>query len=473
MQLHAERRHHMRNVDTGVLVIGGGNAALCSALSAADNGANVLLVEAAPFAYRGGNSRHTRNLRDVHAAADGFVSGPYSEDEFLADLQSVTGDSADESLAQLAIHQSAELPDWMRAHGANFQPPLHGALHLARTNHFFLGGGKALLNSYYRAAERLGIHVRYGTHVRRLEIEGRRCVGVEAEHDGELVFIRCESVVAAAGGFEANLAWLREIWGERANNFVIRGTPYNTGTVLAALYESGVRAVGDPFALHAIAVDARAPTFDGGIATRIDAVPFGIVVNRDGQRFADEGENIWPKRYASWGSLIADQPGQQAYVLFDAKAVERFIPGMYPPMEAETLDELAEALGLDPAAVSQTTGAYNAACQRDCTYDPGSLDNCQTDGLEPRKSHWALPLDLPPFRAYPLRPGITFTYLGVAVDDTARVLLAAGSRLENVFAAGEIMAGNILTRGYLAGFGMTIGSVFGRIAGAEAARCLN
>jgi tricarballylate dehydrogenase len=276
-------------------------------------------------------------------------------------------------------------------------------------------------------------------------------------------------VVVAAGGFEANIPWLKKYWGEAAESFVIRGTPYNQGRVLQALLDRGARPVGNPREFHAVAVDARAPKFDGGIVTRLDTVPFGIVVNREARRFYDEGEDFWPKRYAIWGGLIARQPGQVAYSIGDAKAAGRFIPSVFPALEAGSLRELAVALGLDPARLTETVEAFNRAV-RPGSFDPGSLDDCRTEELEPPKSHWALKLDTPPFWAYPLRPGITFTYLGVTVDEAARVIMQDGRPARNLFAAGEIMAGNILGRGYLAGFGLTIGTVFGRIAGREARR---
>ena len=218
-----------------------------------------------------------------------------------------------------------------------------------------------------------------------------------------------------------------------------------------------------------MAVDARAPKFDGGIVTRLDSVPFGIVVNRDARRFYDEGEDFWPKRYAIWGGLIARQPGQIAYSIVDARAVGRFMPSVFPAIEAGSLREIAGAIGLDPAALAATVDAFNRSV-RPGAFDPANLDDCRTEGLDPPKSHWALPIDTPPFCGYPLRPGITFTYLGVTVDECARVIMQDGRPSANIFAAGEVMAGNILGRGYLAGFGLTIGTVFGRIAGREAAR---
>jgi tricarballylate dehydrogenase len=453
-----------------VVVAGGGNAALCAALMAAEGGASVLIAERAPFDFRGGNSRHTRNVRNSHTAGDGFVTGPYGEDEFLADLISVTGEEINLELARLAIAESTTLPPWMVAHGAAWQHPLRGTLSLARTNHFFLGGGKSLVNAYYRTAARLGIDIRYETAVAEIEIEsGRVSAVVLRQASGTESRVACRSLVVAAGGFQANIEWLTEYWGERARNFAIRGTPYNDGQLLRRLLDAGVRTVGDPRGAHAIAVDARGPAFDGGIVTRLDTVPMGIVVNLEGRRFYDEGEDIWPKRYASWGRLIADQPEQRAWSIVDARAMERVIAPLYRPLEAPTVEDLARQTGLDGTALRETIEGYNAAVPAGCSFDESRLDDCSTAGLIPPKSHWAQALE-PPLFAFPLRPGITFTYLGVEIDARGRVQWQPGHELDNVFAAGEVMSGNILTRGYLAGFGMTIGSTFGRIAGREAAR---
>jgi tricarballylate dehydrogenase len=226
--------------------------------------------------------------------------------------------------------------------------------------------------------------------------------------------------------------------------------------------------IGDPTQFHAVALDARSPKFDGGIVTRLDSVPFSIVVNRDGKRFYDEGEDVWPKRYAIWGRLIAQQPEQIAYSICDAKAYSAFMPSVFPAIKADSIGELAARLGLDPAVVLDTVAQYNAAVVPG-PFDDRKLDGCRTEGLDPPKTHWARIIDKPPFYGYPLRPGITFTYLGVKVDEHARVMMQDGKPSANLFASGEIMAGNILGRGYLAGFGMTIGTVFGRIAGREAA----
>ena len=455
--------------DYDVAVVGGGNAALCAAISARRAGARVVVLERAPRHFRGGNSRHTRNFRCLHTTPGQYLTGTYTEDEFLSDLRSVNGGPIDESLARMAIQQSATCPEWMAREGVRFQAALHGTLQLGRTNLFFLGGGKALMNTYYASAERLGIDTFYDADVVDLRIAKGRFESVDVQIGGRRHTIRAASAVIASGGFEANLEWLREAWGDVADNFIIRGTPYNTGVPLKRMLEAGAQQIGDPRECHAIAVDARAPKFDGGIVTRLDCIPFGIVVNSEGHRFYDEGEEVWPKRYAIWGKLIARQPAQIAYSIVDAKTADTFMPSVFPPIVANSIGELARFLTLEPATLEATVETFNGAV-RPGTLNPSALDDCRTEGLSPNKTHWAQRLDTPPYWAYPLRPGITFTYLGLKVDAHTRVLMSDGEPAANVYAAGEVMAGNILLKGYLAGFGMTIGTVFGRIAGEEAAR---
>jgi len=452
-----------------VLIVGGGNAALCAAITARRTGASVLLLEHAPQAMRGGNSRHTRNLRAMHDAPTPVQTEAYGEDEYWDDLARVTGGETDERLARMTIRDSAGLAPWLEQCGVRFQPSLSGTLSLSRTNAFFLGGGKALLNACYATAERLGVDIVYETEVQSLLFEGGTVTGAAIAGPAGALTVRAKAFVASCGGFQANIAWLKQYWGEAADNFLIRGTPYASGRILKNLLEQGAAPVGDPTQCHAVAVDARAPRFDGGIVTRLDCVPFGIVVGRDGRRFYDEGEDVWPKRYAIWGRLVALQPGQIAYAIIDAKAETLFMPSVFPAIRAESIADLAGRLGLDPGVLVKTVSEYNAAV-RPGSFDSTRLDECRTEGLAPPKTHWARAIDTPPFLGYPLRPGITFTYLGVKVDDSARVVMADGGRCANLYASGEIMAGNILGRGYLAGFGMTIGAVFGRIAGREAAR---
>jgi tricarballylate dehydrogenase len=451
-----------------VLVIGGGNAALAAALTARENGASVLVLESAPKHFRGGNSRHTRNLRCMHDASAEAMAGAYPEDEFYKDILSVTEGRTDEQLARMTIRASANCSEWMKRQGVRFQPALGGTLHLGRTNAFFLGGGKAMLNAYYAAAERAGIQVVYNAEVVDLRVVDGEFQSASVLVEGKPVGVSAKVMVAASGGFESNLEWLKEVWGPPADNFLIRGTPYNQGKVLKRLIELGVESAGDAKQGHFVAIDARAPKFDGGIVTRLDCVSLGIVVNKNGERFYDEGEDFWPKRYAIWGRLVAQQPDQIAYSILDSKAMGKFMPSVFPPTEAPSIGELAQLAGLPVEKVAATVQAYNDAVQKG-PFDHAILDNCRTSGLQPEKTHWALRIDRPPFYAYALRPGLTFTYLGVKVNERAKVALKNAQLSRNIFAAGEIMAGSILGKGYVAGLGVTIGTVFGRIAGREAA----
>ncbi|MGH7069231.1 MAG: FAD-dependent tricarballylate dehydrogenase TcuA, partial [Acetobacteraceae bacterium] len=414
-----------------VLVAGGGNAALCAAIAARRAGASVLVLEAAPHFYRGGNSRHTRNMRLAHDSATENLTGPYTEEEFWDDLLRVTEGATDEDLARIMIHESKDMLHWITAQGVRFQPSLGGTLSLGRTNSFFLGGGRAMLNALYRTAEALGVVIRYDSEVIDLAVEDGRFQAAIAREKGTQVTVPARALIAAAGGFEANIEWLKSAWGPSAENFLIRGSPYNRGTVLKLLLDKGAAEVGDPAQCHAVAIDARAPKFDGGIITRLDCVVFGIVVNKRGERFYDEGEDIWPKRYAIWGRLIAGQPDQIAYILFDAPALTLFMPSLYPPIEASEIPALAAKLDLDPGALERTVARYNEAC-RPGRFNPDILDDCRTGGLTPPKSHWARPIATPPFYADPVRPGITFTYLGTRVNREARLLMQDGRPASNM-----------------------------------------
>ena len=412
-------------MDLDVLVIGGGNAALCAALMAREAGASVMLLESAPREWRGGNSGHTRNLRCMHDAPQDVLVDAYPEEEFWQDLLKVTGGLTDEHLARLAIRHSATCRPWMVKHGVRFQPSLSGALHTARTNAFFMGGGKALVNAFYRSAEKLGVQIHYNAEVDTVELDEGHFVAASVMHkqsDGSVRRERIEArtCVLAAGGF--------------------------------------------------VAIDARAPLYDGGIGTRIDCVSLGVVVNREARRFYDEGEDFWPKRYAIWGRLVAQQPGQVAYSIIDAKAVGRFMPPVFEGTKADSLPELARKLGLDEATFMQTLNDYNLACRKG-KFDHTALDDCHTEGVTPAKSHWARPLDIAPYYAYAVRPGVTFTYLGLKTDETTAVRFN-DQPSPNLFVAGEMMAGNVLGKGYTAGVGMTIGTAFGRIAGEQAAKAV-
>src|SRR6266853_701074 len=333
-------------ITSDVIVVGGGNAALCAALTAREAGVSVTVLECAPPEYRGGNSRHTRNMRLMHAAPTDVLTEAYTEDEYFADLVRVTCGRTAEDLARLVIRESPHATAWMKSYGARFQPPLGGTLHLGRTNAFFLGGGKALMNTYYAAAQKHGIRVLYNAEVTDLNIRNGKFERGTVQFDGQPAEFRAKVLVVASGGFESNLEWLEDAWGPAARNFLIRGTPYNKGKVLRLLLDLGAEQIGDPKQCHAVAIDGRAPKFDGGIVTRLDCVPRGIVVNQNAERFYDEGEDLWPKRYAIWGRLVAQQPDQIAYSIIDSKVVGRFMPSVFPPICAQNISDLAKKLGL-------------------------------------------------------------------------------------------------------------------------------
>ena len=453
-----------------VVVVGAGNAGLCAAITAAEAGCKVLVVEAAPQDMRGGNTRHTRNLRAMHDAPTDVLTETYPFEEYFDDLMRVTKGVTNKELAKLTLEKSAMLTQWLSSRGVRFQQALSGTLNLGRTNAFFLGGGRSLLNQLCNYATDLGISFLYDTKIEKLLIEQGFCVG--ATVDGEETPLQAKQFIITAGGFEANLDWLAEGWGEAAKNFLVRGTPYNTGGMLKSLLDNGAQVVGELDQCHAVAIDARAPKYDGGIASRIDGVPFSLVVNRNGERFYDEGEDFWPKRYAIWGRLVAAQPEQVAYAILDSVGVKRFMPSVFTPIQSETIEGLAAQLDLCPQTLCSTLTAFNAACPEG-PIDQSILDGKATSGLVPEKTNWSAPVSVPPFYGFPLRPGITFTYMGVSVNERAEILFDDGKAGANLFAAGEIMAGNILGQGYLAGIGMTIGGVFGIIAGEQAAKRVN
>lgn len=453
-----------------VLVIGGGNAALCAAMTARELGVSVLVLEKAPPVFRGGNSRHTRNIRYIHDSANDWLTGPYLEEECFNDLMRVTGGDTTERLARLCIRQSRDLGGWMIRHGAMFQPSMRGTLHLGRTNAFFLGGGRGLMNCYYHFARNVGIEVMYETWVTEIVMNGSTFKYVTVQSPRGPMRINARAVVAAAGGSQANPDFLGKHWGRAAYNFRVRGCPYDTGEVLEMLLSNGVESVGDPTQGHMVAIDARAPKVDGGICTRLDCVPFGIVVNKHAERFHDEGEDFWPKRYAIWGRLVAGQDDQIGYSIIDSKSIDLFMPSVFPPTEAGSIEEMARKLGLDPDKLQRTVSEFNNAVVPGGSFNPDELDGCRTRDIKPAKTNWARPLDTPPFYGYSLAPGITFTYQGTKVNERAQMIMQDGTASPNMFAAGEIMSGNILGKGYMAGFGMTIGTVFGRIAGTEAGR---
>ena len=451
-----------------VLVIGGGNAALAAAINASANGKKVVLLESSSKSLRGGNSRHTRNLRIAHNQPLTPLTNSYSSDNFFSDILDVTGGETNKKLAKMVAEKSTDAFLWLKHNGVLFQKALSGTLNLAHSNAFFLGGGKSLINSLYRSAETNGVAIFYETKAHKLDIVGGHFNCAEVSHKGETKTIAADNLVVASGGFQANMQMLQEIWGDKAKNFLIRGTSENTGVLLKSLIAADAKPVASLDQCHAVACDARANTYDDGIISRFDGVCFSVVVNNQGQRFYDEGEDIWPKRYAIWGRLVALQPEQIAYAIVDSKVINSFMPSPYAEIKADSIADLEQLLSMPQTSLQATIAKFNTSIVTG-KYDTTVLDNCSTQNLEPPKSHWALPIDTAPYYAFPLKAGITFTYYGVTVDENAKVIRNNGAAMANVYASGEIMAGNILGKGYCAGTGMTIGTVFGQKAGAAIA----
>lgn len=451
-----------------VLIAGGGTAALCAALAARRRGASVLLLEAAPRALRGGNTRHARNLRLMHLAPTPYSPGVYSAEAFRADLERACGETARTALSERLIAESNGLDDWLSDQGVVFQPIAGGLLPESHKTVFLLGGGKAMLNALYGAAERAGVVIRYGHRVSALSLKARRLYAVRVHAGAERLTLYPRALIACTGGAQANRRWLRRYWGAAAEGFLNRGTPETDGHLLAALRHAGAQLIGDPGAAYLVAVDARSPRDDGGIATRIRAMPAGIVVDSSGRRFQDEGADSASTRYAAWGQRLAACPGQIAWLILDEPARRAAPPTLYPPLSAATPEALGARLGIDGVQLGATLAAYNAAVRPPA--DASDAQGWHTEGLEPPKSRQARALDTPPYHAWPMRPGLTFTYQGVAVDEHVRVRLRDGSSAPDLFAAGMLLLPNILPRGYVSGLGLTISAVFGRLAGEEAAR---
>ncbi len=454
-----------------LVVVGGGNAALNAVMSAKENAPSkkILMIERAPRDFRGGNSKYTRSIRYVHDH-DNFSSGPYTKEEYVADVMKINKGESNADLLNLIVDGSKGMPNWMMKHKIILKHAVKGAFHYNTANAFILGGGKQLLNTYYDLVEKLGVQVVYDTMVNDITRNENSTMNLHVESGGNAFNIEAEKLVVASGGFEANMDYLREAYGDRANNIVVRGAKYNTGIPLKALYRMGASSVGKPDQAHWTAVDARAPKFDGGFVTRIDLIPLGIVVNKFAKRFYDEGEDLWTKRYVLWGHLARDQPDQIIYVIIDSKMMGETLIPMYQGIKANTIEELAKKVNLDPSALRGTVEEFNSHVTEDVKYDLSKLDGKRTNGLNPDKSNWARKLDKPPFYVWPMLPGITFTFQSVRVDTQTRVLDQNNKPIENVYGAGELTSGNIYGRGYVGGTGLVIGTVTGMTAGKEAVK---
>jgi tricarballylate dehydrogenase len=485
----------LSNKQQNILVVGAGNAALCAAISAAENGANVTILERAPRAARGGNSAFTGGcFRTVYHGAEDIARlvpdlsstemeisdfGRYDDESFYLDLCRLSGYRADPVLIELLVGESLATLLWMRDHGVRFLPAFgRQSFKVDGRNVFWggltietAGGGMGLVDALFRRAETLGVDIRYDSKVDGL-LGDRHAVRGVIVNGEELA---ADAVILAAGGFHANTEARVRYLGAGWDLAKVRGSRYNTGNVIQAALDIGARSHGNWSGCHSVFFDAGAADF-GDLAIlnqQKNYFTLGMVVNINGQRFFDEGSDFRNYTYSKMGAAILQQPGGMGWQIFDAKAMA-ILPDEYRTpraarFEAPTLEALADKLeGIDRDAFLATVASFNAAVDEAVPFNPAVLDGRATHGLAINKSNWARALSEPPFVAYQVTCGITLTYGGLAIDEEARVQNEEGTPIAGLYAAGELVGGLYYDR-YPGGAGLTSGSVFGRIAGRHAA----
>jgi len=492
----------MAGHEIDVVVVGAGNAALCAALAARELGASVLVLEAAPLSERGGNTSYTAGaMRVVYDGADALRRlvpeltdeeleqtdfGSYTADQFFADMARVTEFRADPELVETLVTRSFETLDWMRTKGVRFMPiysrqafkvdgrfRFWGGLTLET-----VGGGPGLIESLTERCAQEGVEIRYGHRAYELIYDQQRVQGVRARTAAGPVEIRSGAVVLAAGGFEANGEWRTRYLGPGWDLAKVRGTRFNQGDGIQMALAIGASPAGNWSGAHAVSWDMNAPEFGDlrvGDGFQKHSYPWSIMVNQRGERFLDEGADFRNYTYAKYGRVVLAQPGQVAWQVFDAQ-VSHLLRDEYRIREvsvakADTLEELATKMeGIDHERFLQTVADYNAAVRRDVPFDPNVKDGRGTQGLAIEKSNWANTLEQGPFEAYMVTCGITFTFGGLRISPTrSEVLDNGGSPIAGLYACGELVGG-LFYFNYPGGTGLTSGSVFGRIAGREAAQ---
>jgi tricarballylate dehydrogenase len=484
-----------------VAVVGAGNAALCAALAAAEAGARVVVLEAAPEDERGGNSAYTAGamrttfdgiadikklVPDLGAAEEASTDfGSYSFDEYFDDMTRITQFRCDADLVEILIRRSLPTLEWMRGHGVRFQPS-YGRQAFKHEGRFKFwgglavetwGGGPGLVQALFDGAARAGVQVVYGARARELVLDGGAVRGVRATlRGGGTLDVAAGAVVLAAGGFEANAEMRTRYLGPGWDLAKVRGSRHNMGDGIRMGLEAGAQPFGNWSGCHAVGWDMNAP-LTGDLAVgdgfQKHSYPFGIMVNRRGERFLDEGADFRNYTYAKYGREILAQPGQVAWQIFDAK-VSHLLRDEYrirqvTRVQADSIAELAAGMeGVDAARLAETVAEFNRAVKTDMPFDPNVKDGRGTEGLTVAKSNWANPLDTPPFEAYGVTCGITFTFGGLRIDGTGRVLDAGDAPIPGLHAAGELVGG-LFYFNYPGGTGLTSGAVFGRLAGTSAA----
>ncbi len=481
---------------TRVVVVGGGNAALCAAISAREQGAQVLVLERAPFDLRGGNSRFTaggmrvayRGNQDIRTLIPGLTAqelsrtdfGAYPREAFYDDMGRITEFRTDPELAGKVIDESLDTLQWMAGHGVRFLP-MYGRQSFETDGRVRFwggltieawGGGPGLVDSLTGIAESMGVEIRYGARAEGLAAAAGGIRGVRTADRT----IAADAVVLACGGFESNAAWRAQYLGPGWELAKVRGTRFNTGDGIRMALEAGAASRGNWSGCHAVAWDRHAPEFgdlDIGDNFQKHSYPLGIMLNAEGRRFVDEGADFRNYTYARYGGEILRQPGQFAWQVFDARVApllrDEYRIRRVTRVSADSLEALAGKLeGVDAAQALDTMRAFNLAVDVATPFDPAVKDGRGTRGIDPAKSNWANRLDTPPFEAYGVTCGITFTFGGLHVDSEARVIGDHGLPIPGLYAAGELVGG-LFYFNYPGGTGLTSGAVIGRTAGRGAA----
>jgi len=490
----------MVQVDFDVIVVGGGNAALCAALSAREQVERVLLVERAPEHNRGGNSVFTAgSFRMVHHGLETIRTiipdlsedeiartdfGEYTAEQYFDDLGQVTQYHTDPDLAETLIHQSTSTVQWIKETTRLRFVPMYGRYafqHEGRFKFFggtvvsAVGGGPGLVEGEYRAAEARGITIRYSTQGVALLRGAGGVEGVRVLSQGVEEEIRSRAVVLACGGFEANREWRTRYLGPGWDLAKVRGTRFNTGDGIRMALDIGAQPYGQWSGCHAVSWERNAPDFGDFEANRNPyrhSYPFSIMVNAEGRRFVDEGADFRNYTYAKYGRVVLQQPGSYAWQVFDGQ-VAHLIRDEYKlrgatRAQGNTLEELVQRMqDVDPAGFIDTVQRFNAAVKRDVPFDPNVKDGRSTTGLEVNKTNWAMPIEKPPFVAYSVGCGVTFTFGGLKIDTGGHVLDITDTPLPGLYAAGELVGG-LFYFNYPGSSGLMAGAVFGRVAGREA-----
>ncbi len=482
-----------------VIVVGGGNAAFCAALSAQEQGARVVVLERAPEEEAGGNTRFTAgNIRFAYRGVEDLKEimpdltedeiaitdfGTYTEDQFFDDMFRVTRNRTDPDLCEILVRRSFETMKWLRGKGVRFVPiwgqqafkidgrfKFWGGLTVAAW-----GGGPGLVAAETESAKKRGIEIRYATRAQKILYDGFKVLGVQAKAPGRIYDLRAPCVILAAGGFQGDAEMRTRYLGPGWELAKVRGTRFNTGDGIKMALDIGASPFGNYSGCHAVQWDFNAPEYGDlavGDAFQKHSYPWSVLINANGRRFLDEGADFRNYTYAKYGRIVLEQPGNFAWQVFDAK-VEKQLRDEYrikqvTKVEADTLEELARKLeGVDPQGFLDEIRAYNAAVRQDVPFNPNVKDGRRTEGLAVDKTNWANTIDTPPFKAFQVGCGITFTFGGLRIDTEARVLDADQQPIPGLYACGELVGG-IFYFNYPGGSGLINGAVFGKLAGATA-----